>query len=77
MEVGNPHKGFEKVKVLKMDDVAVSEESVKNQTYPWVRPLNLIINTSAKNMKVDQFVEFMLTDEGQKIIQQQGYIPIN
>lgn len=69
--------GFEKVKVLKMDDVAVSEESVKNQTYPWVRPLNLIINTSAKNMKVDQFVEFMLTDEGQKIIQQQGYIPIN
>lgn len=70
------HLGFEKVKVLEINDVAVSEKTVKNQTYPWARPLNLIVNTSAKNIKVDQFVEFMLTDEGQKIIQQQGYIPI-
>mgnify|MGYP005994557293 CR=1 FL=1 len=71
------HLGFEKVKVLNINGVAVSEKTVRNQTYPWVRPLNLIVNTSAKNKKVDQFVEFMLTDEGQKIIQQQGYIPIN
>lgn len=70
------HLGFKKIKVLDIDGISISEKNVRDRSYPWVRPLNLIINTTAENIKVEQFVKFMLTDEGKKIIRQQGYIPI-
>jgi len=76
MQQYKDHQGFKKIKVLEIDGIAVSEKSVRNETYPWVRPLNLIINTNTDNAKVDQFVKFMLTDVGKNIIRQQGYIPI-
>ena len=76
MQQYKDHQGFKKIKVLEIDGIAVSEKSVRNESYPWVRPLNLIINTNTDNAKVDQFVKFMLTDVGKNIIRQQGYIPI-
>ena len=76
MQQYKDHQGFKKIKVLDIDGIAVSEASIRDRTYPWVRPLNLIINTNTDNAKVDQFVKFMLTDVGKSIIRQQGYIPI-
>ncbi|MBL4880906.1 MAG: substrate-binding domain-containing protein [Oleispira sp.] len=64
MQQYKDHLGFKKIKVLDIDNIAISEKSIRNQTYPWVRPLNLIINTHTKNEKVTQFVKFMLSEEG-------------
>lgn len=76
MQQSKDHLGFEKVKVISIDGISASEKNVNNRSYPWVRPLNLIINTKADNSKAEQFVEFMLTEQGKNIMRQQGYIPI-
>lgn len=77
MQQYSKHRGIEKVKAIAVDGVFPSIKSVRAQDYPWVRPVNLIINSKRKNKKIDSYVEFMLSKEGQEIIKQQGYIPLS
>lgn len=54
---------------------APSLETAKNKTYPIVRPLfYYYLNTSEKAVK--PFVDFCLSPEGQKIVEQVGYVPL-
>jgi ABC-type phosphate transport system substrate-binding protein len=77
MQQYSKHRGIEKVKAIAVDGVFPSIKAVREQNYPWVRPVNLIINSKRKNKKIDRYVEFMLSKAGQKIIKQQGYIPLS
>ena len=47
--------------------------NAKNKTYPIVRPLFYYYN-SAKEKLVKAFIDFVLSAEGQKIVEQVGYI---
>ena len=50
-------------------------ETAKNKTYPIVRPLYYYyLTTSEKSVK--PFVDFCLSAEGQKIVQEVGYVPL-
>ncbi len=52
-----------------------SLETAKNKTYPIVRPLYYYyLTTVEKNVK--PFVDFCLSLEGQKIVEQVGYVPL-
>jgi phosphate transport system substrate-binding protein len=52
-----------------------SLETAKNKTYPIVRPLYYYyLTTVEKNVK--PFVDFCLSIEGQKIVEQVGYVPL-
>jgi phosphate transport system substrate-binding protein len=51
-----------------------SVENAKNKTYPIVRPLYYYYLTSSES-KVKDFVNYVLSTEGQKIVQTVGYIP--
>ncbi|CAN5462804.1 PstS family phosphate ABC transporter substrate-binding protein [soil metagenome] len=54
---------------------APSLETAKNKTYPIVRPLYYYyLTTSEKAVK--PFVDFCLSPEGQKIVQEVGYVPL-
>ena len=53
--------------------VPASFENAKNHTYPIVRPLFYYYNTSLEK-KVKPFVDFILSPEGQKIVEQVGYV---
>jgi phosphate transport system substrate-binding protein len=53
--------------------VSASFENAKNHTYPIVRPLFYYYNTSLEK-KVKPFVDFILSADGQKIVQQVGYV---
>ncbi|MBP6334054.1 MAG: phosphate ABC transporter substrate-binding protein [Bacteroidia bacterium] len=55
--------------------VPASLENAKNKTYPIVRPLFYFYPT-AKEALVKPFINFILSAEGQKLVQQVGYIPI-
>lgn len=55
--------------------VAPSMEAAKNKTYPIVRPLYYYYNTKVES-KVKNFLDFVLSAEGQKIVEQVGYIPL-
>ena len=55
--------------------VAPKMETAKNHTYPVVRPLYYYYLNS-KEAAVKPFLDFVLSAEGQKIVQEVGYVPV-
>lgn len=55
--------------------VTASMENAKNKTYPIVRPLYYYYPLT-KEAAVKSYVEFILSPEGQRIVEQVGYIPL-
>jgi phosphate transport system substrate-binding protein len=55
--------------------VLATIENAINKTYPVVRPLYYYYQTS-KESQVKPFMDFVLSAEGQKIVEQVGYIPL-
>jgi phosphate transport system substrate-binding protein len=53
-----------------------TDEAVKNGEYPIARPLLLYVNGEQSGL-TQQFLDFCLTPEGQKIVLETGYVPIN
>ncbi len=56
--------------------VSPSLENAKNKTYPIVRPLYYYYEKSGGE-KVRPFVDYILSEEGQQLVADVGYIPIN
>jgi len=56
--------------------IEASVANAKNKTYPIVRPLFYYYPT-AKEKMVKPFVDYVLSAEGQKVVEQVGYIPLN
>jgi phosphate transport system substrate-binding protein len=70
-----------KVKALKVSYdgktfVAPSLETAKNKTYPVVRPLFFYYEKKLAT-KVNPFINYIFSTAGQKIVREEGYIPIN
>lgn len=71
----------DEVKVLKITPkpgepaVAPSLETAQNGTYPIARPLYLYTLGEPKGA-VAEFLEWILSDEGQKIVAKKGYVPL-
>lgn len=55
--------------------VAPSIEAAMNKTYPIARPLYYFYDVKSAD-KVKSFVDFCLSAEGQKVVQEIGYIPV-
>lgn len=64
------------VKAVKIDGVEASIENVANGTYAVNRPFNLAINGEVTDAAQD-FMNYILSAEGQTIIEEAGYIMIN
>jgi phosphate transport system substrate-binding protein len=56
--------------------VIPSVESAMNKTYPIVRPLYYYYLTSVE-ASAKPFIDFILSADGQKIVKEVGYVPIN
>ena len=55
--------------------VEPSIETAKNKTYPITRPLYYYyLNSTEPSIK--PYIDFILSDEGQKIVLQEGYVPL-
>lgn len=63
------------VKALKVDGVEATAENVANGTYSVQRPFNIATNGEAKGAAAD-FISYILSTEGQKIIEDNGYIAV-
>jgi phosphate transport system substrate-binding protein len=55
--------------------VVPNVETAKNKTYPITRPLFYYFLTSIEK-SVSPFVNFILSDEGQKLVEKVGYVPL-
>lgn len=62
-----------KVKALKVDGSEATAENVKNGSYKVARPFNIATKGEAKGIAAD-FIKFILSDEGQAVVEKNGYI---
>jgi phosphate transport system substrate-binding protein len=63
------------IKVLKIDGAVLSKESVLSKKYPISRPTFFYTNGEPQG-EAAKFVAFTLSDEGQKIVERVGFVPI-
>ncbi|MBR0137017.1 MAG: substrate-binding domain-containing protein [Erysipelotrichaceae bacterium] len=66
----------EHVKILSIDGIAPTDENIRNGSYPAV--VNLVCAYLASNDKpyLDDMLEFLLSDDGQYLIEKTGYAPL-
>lgn len=63
------------VKALNIDGVEPTEANVKSGDYPIVRTLHLM--TKGEPSQLEQaFIDFVKSEQGQKVVEQQGYIKL-
>lgn len=63
------------VKVVAIDGASPSKESVLGKTYPYARPTFYYTDGDPKGA-AKEFLDFTLSDAGQKIVEQVGFVPI-
>lgn len=63
------------VKTLKIENVAPTEETVKDKSYPIQRPF-VMVSKGTLNAQTKAFLDFILSDEGQKIVVQKGFVSV-
>ncbi len=61
------------VKALKIDNVEACAENTKNGTYKISRPFNIATRSDISNIAQD-FIDFILSEQGQKVIENNKYI---
>ena len=64
------------VKALKVDGAEASVENVKNDTYKISRPFNIAVKDDLSDVAQD-FVDYIMSAEGQKIVEDSGYIAVD
>lgn len=64
------------VKALTVDGVIPSMETVQNGTYTIQRNFHMIMLTSNENEAAKAFIDYVLSDEGQKIVEQMHFVPV-
>lgn len=65
----------ETVKALKVNNVAPSEETVKDGSYKVQRPFIMITKKGTTNELAKAFLAFLNSDDGQQIIAENGAVP--
>ena len=61
------------IKLLSIDGVAPTVENIKNGAYPITTPLYAVTYAGNTNENVPRFLEWILSEEGQEIIERTGY----
>lgn len=64
------------VKAVNIEGVAPTVENVLNGTYNVQRPFNIVINDKTSDAAKD-FIDFILSKQGQAVVEEEGYIPIS
>ena len=63
------------IKVLPIDGAMPTQQAVRDKTWPYARPTFYYTNGDPKDL-AKQFVDFTVSDPGQKIVEQVGFVPI-
>jgi len=67
----------ENVKILSIDGVYPTTENIKNGSYPAVAGLYCVTVKGNDDENVQKMLEFLLSEDGQYIIEKTGYCPMN
>ncbi|WP_104697569.1 MULTISPECIES: substrate-binding domain-containing protein [unclassified Helicobacter] len=64
------------VKVVSVDGAVPSVQSIRNKTYPIARPFNIVTKEKV-NLVAQDFINFILSQDGQAIVDSKGYIGLD
>lgn len=67
----------ESVKALKIDGAEATAENIKAGTYKVSRPFNIATKKGLDNEVAKDFITFILSEEGQAVVADNGYIPLD
>ncbi len=65
------------VKMLSLNGVEPTAENIQNGTYPIVAKFYAIYRADNKNENIPLLIDWLLSDEGQTLIEESGYVRIN
>lgn len=69
--------GNDSVKMLKLNGVYPSPENIQNGSYPVIAKFYAIYRADNENENIHKLIDWLLSDEGQQIIEKTGYVRIN
>ncbi len=64
------------VKMLSLNGIYPSEENIQNRSYPIVAEFYAIYRADNQNENIPALIGWLLSDEGQKLIEQSGYVRV-
>ena len=64
------------IKMISIDGAAPTSENIRNDSYPVLTPIYAVTYKENQNGNVDKLLEWILSDEGQYIINETGYVGI-
>lgn len=65
-----------KIKYIAINGMTPSKENIQNDSYPIVAPLYAVTTSGNTNPHVEGFINWMLSEQGQYIVEQTGYVPV-
>jgi phosphate transport system substrate-binding protein len=65
------------VKALKIDGAEATAENIKDGSYKVSRPFNVAMKQDSTNEVAKDFLNFILSTEGQEVVSDNGYIPLD
>lgn len=70
-EMVNDHK----IKLLALNGIEPTRENVRNMTYPYAAEF-YVVTAGTENPNAEQFIQWMLSDQGQYLVDRTGYTPL-
>ncbi len=64
------------VKAVTVDGVEATSENVLSGDYAVARPFNIAVKEDADNAAADDFIKFIMSTEGQVVVEENGFIPL-
>ena len=64
------------IKVIAVDGIYPSVDNIKQGMYPIIAPVYAVTYKGNTNENVDKLIEWVLSDEGQYIIEETGYVGV-
>lgn len=65
------------IKILKLNGIEASRENIRNKKYPITDNFYAITIKDRESENTRKFIEWMLSDQGQELIEKVGYVPLN
>ncbi|MCC6356270.1 MAG: phosphate ABC transporter substrate-binding protein [Verrucomicrobiae bacterium] len=73
--VGLPYAAGDGLKIVTIDGRAPSQETIRDGTYPYSRPLYLYTRGEPRGEPA-RFIEFVLGPDGQRVVSEHGFVPV-
>ena len=64
------------VKAVKIDGADATAENIENGSYKVSRPFNVAVKPDLDNAVATDFMAFIMSTEGQAVVEEEGYIPV-